>query len=69
MFGTRLAGQVTGHQLVLVRGHHQLHSDSHLVIRVPAFHPGGHKLPNQLGAHGIIIVLLYYKQVNKILHD
>jgi len=59
MFGTCFAGQVTWHQLVPVRGHHQFHSDGHLVVCLPPFHPGGYQFPYQLGAHGIIIISLY----------
>jgi len=58
MFGTCLASQVTGYQLVPVRGHHQFHSDGHLVVCLPPFHPGGYQFPNQLGAHGIIIIII-----------
>jgi len=67
MFGTCLAGQVTGHQLVPVRGHHQFHSDGHLVVCLPPFHPGGNQFPNQLGAHGIIIISLHVYDNNIIL--
>jgi len=57
MFGTCLTRQVTGHQLVPVRGHHQFHSDGHLVVCLSPLHPGGYQFPNQLGAHGIIIII------------
>jgi len=52
MSDTRLAGPVTGYQLVSVRGHHQFHRDGHLVVRLPTVHPRSHQFPHQLGAHG-----------------